>query len=235
MSEQIVVPSGISGARAKYDANKVTLETLANEVALLQLGDVIPLNFKANVAQSMKELAQFENDWVDYLPRTDRVNNRKGLTLTALPGETHKDVPSMAQAMVKYGNNITELDFNQPTEVFHAMESLHPLLHTFNGLGRTFLVRANMGGYFVPHRDHPSLPRRTFRVVVFLKGCNPYEYDWLMDDEKLRIEPGRAYYVNTRRMHRTISWVDGSTHLILNIPVTSENVAALIANLQHTH
>ena len=46
---------------------------------------------------------------------------------------------------------------------------------------------------------------------------------------------GQIYYVNTQMTHRTISWVDNSQHLILNIPFTTENVAKVIASLAHTH
>jgi mannose-6-phosphate isomerase-like protein (cupin superfamily) len=70
---------------------------------------------------------------------------------------------------------------------------------------------------------------------MFANNCGPLDYDWWMDDRKLQIEPGRVYYVNTRKTHRTISWVNDSIHLILNIPMTSANVAKVIANLHHTH
>ena len=102
-------------------------------------------------------------------------------------------------------------------------------------LGRTFLVKSNIGGYFVPHRDHPSMPRDVFRLIVFLNNCAPLDYDWLMDDKKLQIEQGRVYYVNTRLTHRTVSWVNDSIHLILNVPFNSENVSKVVSNLQHTH
>lgn len=235
MDNQVTVPPGISGRPALYDSSNVTLENLSNEMALLQLGDVIPLNFKINLHQAYTELNKFSDDWVDYLPRTDRTNNRKGLTVTAMPGDTHKDVPSMAQAMVKHGRRVSELEFNQPTDVYRELKSAHQLFNMFDSLGRTFIVRSDIGGYFMPHRDHPSLPRSAFRIVVFMHGCGPYEYDWLMDNQKIQIEPGRAYYINTRRMHRTISWVNGSTHLILNVPMNANNVSAVISNLQHTH
>jgi hypothetical protein len=77
--------------------------------------------------------------------------------------------------------------------------------------------------------------RDVFRLVVFVNNCGPLDYDWLMDDRKLQIEPGRVYYVNTRKTHRTISWTDDSIHLIMNIPFTSDNVTKLIAKLQHNH
>jgi hypothetical protein len=228
------VPPGVSGQSALYNGN-VDPAALANEVALLNLGPFEPLNFYINLGQYLQEIKQFDKDWVDYLPRTDRPNNRRALTLTNLPGKTHKDVPSLAEASYAAGRRLSELEFNEPTDVYRACSSLHPFLDQWSPLGRTFIVQANTGGYFVPHRDHPSMPRECFRLIVFLNNVGPLQYDWLMDDRKMYIQPGQVYYVNTRMTHRTISWVDNSQHLILNIPFTTENVAKVIANLAHTH
>ena len=235
MSKSVIVPPGVSGQAAKYHSDNVTLETLANETALLALGDFEPLNMWVNCGHFMNEIEQFKNDWVDYLPRTDRPNNRKGLTITNLPGKTHTDVPSLAQASYAAGRRLSELEFNQPTDVYKACTSLHPFLDQWDPLGRTFLVRSDTGGYFVPHRDHPSMPRDVFRLIVFLNNVGPFQYDWLMGDKKYNIQQGQVYYVNTRKEHRTISWVDGSIHLILNIPFTTANVAKVVGNLLHTH
>ena len=230
-----MIPPGISGQAAHYDSKSVSIDTLANEVSLLNIGDFEPLNIKINTASLMHEISQFREDWQDYLPRTDRPNNRKGLTLTTLPGKTHKDAPSLAEASYAAKRRLSELEFDHKTEVYHACRSLSPLFEKFPDLGRTFFVKSDVGGYFVPHRDHPAMPRDVFRLVVFVNNCGPLDYDWLMDDRKLQIEPGRVYYVNTRKTHRTISWVNDSVHLILNVAMTSENVARVIANLQHTH
>jgi len=51
----------------------------------------------------------------------------------------------------------------------------------------------------------------------------------------MNIQQGQLYYVNTRMTHRTISWVNDSHHLILNVPFTTANVAKIIASLAHTH
>jgi hypothetical protein len=228
------VPPGVSGRAAHYDGN-VAQTALANELALLNLGPFEPLNMYVNLHQYLHEIKQFDNDWVNYLPRTDRPNNRRALTLTNLPGKTHTDVPSLAEASYAAGRRLSELEFNQPTDVYKACSSLHPFLDQWQPLGRTFIVQSNTGGYFVPHRDHPSMPRECFRLICFLNNCGPLQYDWLMDDRKMNIQPGQVYYVNTRLTHRTISWVDNSQHLILNIPFTTENVAKVIANLAHTH
>jgi hypothetical protein len=235
MSNNIIVPPGVSGRSQIYEESLVDKKTLTNELALSNLGVFEPLNIKINCGQFMQEIDQFKDDWQDYLPRTDRPNNRKSLTLTCLPGADYKTNPSLAQASYAAGRKLSELEFNQPTEVYKKCHSLTPLLDQWSPLGRTFLIRSDVGGYFVPHRDHPSMPRDVFRLIVFLNNCGPMEYDWWMDDRKLQIEHGRVYYVNTRHTHRTISWVNNSIHLILNVALTSENVSQVIGNLQHTH
>jgi hypothetical protein len=232
---QVKVPPGVSGRPAHYDPSNVTLETLSNELVLSNLGDFEPLNIKIDTAATQRELQPFKDDWVDYLPRTDRPNNRRALTLTQVPGAIHTSPPSLAEASHIAGRRLSELEFNQPTEVYKQCYSLHHFLDQWQPLGRTFIVQSNIGGYFVPHRDHPSMPRDVFRLIVFLNNVGPYDYDWLMGDKKINIELGRVYYVNTRREHRTISWVNDSQHLILNVPFTTENVARVVANLQHTH
>jgi len=228
------VPPGVSGRSAVYSGN-VDNETLSNELALLNLGSFEPLNIWVDINKYMEEIKQFDNDWVDYLPRTDRPNNRKALTLLNLPGKTHRDVPSLAEASYAAGRRLNELEFSEPTDVYRACTSLHPFLDQWQPLGRTFIVQSNVGGYFVPHRDHPSMPRECFRLIVFLNNVGPLQYDWLMDDRKMAIQMGQVYYVNTRMTHRTISWVNNSQHLILNVPFTTDNVTRVIARLAHTH
>lgn len=229
------VPPGISGRPANYNPDNVDQHTLANELALLSLGPFEPLNISIDLNKYREEISQFDNDWVNYLPRTDRPNNRKAMTLMSLPGKTHKENTSLAEASYAAGRQLSEREFSQPTNVYTSCTSLHPVLDTFSPLGRSMIIRCDIGGYFVPHRDEPSMPRDCFRLVAFLNNCAPLEYDWWMGDRKMNIEMGRVYYVNTRMTHRTISWVNNSQHLILNVPFTSDNVAKVIANLQHTH
>lgn len=240
MSENKVVPwsvpPNVSGAAIKFNASDVAADVVASEVALLNLGDFEALNIKIDLNLFKKEIRKYNDQWVDYLPRTDRPNNRKCLALTNLPGKTYRDNPSLPQASFEARRTVREQEFSHKTEVYDACTSLHELLNEFQPLGRSFLVQCNIGGYFVPHRDHPTMPRDSFRIVVFLNNCNPMEYDWIMEtDKKLSIEMGRAYYVNTRKVHRTISWVNNSIHLIMNIPFTPDNVSKVLARLQHRH
>jgi len=228
------VPPGISGRPAQYKGN-VDTETLSNELALLNLGPFEPLNIQIDLNKYMQEISQFDNDWVNYLPRTDRPNNRKAMTLMSLPGKTHRENTSLAEASYAAGRQLSELEFNTPTDVYKICTSLSSVLDQWQPLGRSMIVRCDTGGYFVPHRDATSMPRDCFRLVAFLNNCGPLQYDWLMDDRKMLIHPGQLYYVNTRLTHRTISWVDNSHHLILNVPFTTANVARVIASLAHTH
>lgn len=229
------VPEGVSGKNPVYDSSKVDLETIANELQLSVLGEFVPLDIKIDTKQLDKELSMFEDEWVEYLPRKDRYNNRQGMTLFTYPGYTHTDCPSLAEISYAQKKRVWEVDCNQPTELYEACASLHPLYELFDSMGRSFFVRCNKGGHFTPHRDHPALPRETFRLIAFTKNCNPYDYDFLLDHEKLQIEEGRVYYLNTRRVHRTMSWVDHSTHMIMNIPMNSYNVAQVMAHLQQRH
>lgn len=232
------VPEGISGQvldRPHDHDGNWTNERLGNELALMQLGDVVPLEYKIDVPQFKQEIQQFSNDWVDYLPRPDRPNNRKALSVTTLPEWDHKGAPSLAEATKQLGRKVLEEEFSKPTDVYNNCRSLHYALSPWMPLARTFLVQANIGGYFVPHRDYPIMNRRYFRLIAFLNNCGPLDYDWILDDKKVQIEHGRLYYLNTRKMHRTISWVNNSIHLILNVPFTTENVAKVVARLQHRH
>jgi hypothetical protein len=231
-----IVPPGVSGKAPEFNPTSIEKDILASELLLLSLGDFEELNFKIDTSLFMDEISEFEKDWVDYLPRTDRSNNRLGLSLTNLPGKSHRDNPSRPQASLELGRRVSELEFSEKTKLYEKCTSLHHLLDEFQPLGRSFIVKSNIGGYFVPHRDHPTMPRESFRIIVFLNNCGPLQYDWISEtNNKLIIEHGRAYYVNTRKTHRTISWVDNSLHLIMNVPFTSENVAKLVSKIHHTH
>lgn len=229
------IPKGVGGQHIKSDFSEVTNEDIMNELSLITLGDFEPLDILLNVNQYKKEIALFENDWVEYLPKEGRVNNRHGLSFTTMPGGDHMSLPSLGEICFKEQRKVSENEMCEPTELYHACESLHPWFNLFPKLGRTFVVRCGLGGYFPPHRDWPALKRDSFRLIAFMSGCGPYDYDWIMNDQKMMIEPGRVYYVNTRKTHRTMSWHKNSQHIIMNIPMTTENIAKTIAHYQHRH
>lgn len=222
--------------RQRYNIDNISLGTISDELSLLNLGDTEGLKIKIHTPDFHKEIEALNDQWVDYLPRPDRTNNRKGLALYNLPGKTHQENPSLREASKEVGRRLSEVEFSHPTEIVEKLPSLHPVLNMFDSLGRTFLVRSDMGGYFPPHRDHPVMPRETFRLIVFLKNCGTMEYDWIMgQSNKMEIDEGRVYYINTRKVHRTMSYTNESIHLIMNIPMTTHNVATVLDNLLYTH
>jgi hypothetical protein len=236
-----VAGPGPSGSRQGLAPPNLNL--LNAELALSQIGNFEPLDFKIDTqAVDAVISSKYADQWVDYLPRTDRPNNRRAMSLTTIPGWNHRSLPSIPEAMKYLGREVKEFEFNQPTELYTDLNTAYPglisvkdFLDQFQPLGRTFIVNSGIGGYFVPHRDHPGMPRPCFRLVCFLKNCGPLDYDWWMDDRKANIELGRVYYVNTRMTHRTISWVNDSWHMILNVPFTVANVNRVLEHLQHRH
>jgi hypothetical protein len=241
-------PNAVQGVGASHSkqgirVNDLKLENVAAEVALSAIGNFEPLDYKLDIHGIHSVINEkYGNDWVDYLPRTDRPNNRKAMSLTTIPGWTHQSPPSIPEAIKHMKRDVKEFEFSTPTDLYKDCDRAYPgntslksFLDEWQPLGRTFIVNAGIGGYFVPHRDHPGMPRPALRLIAFLQNCGPMDYDWMMDNRKVDIELGRVYYVNTRMTHRTMSWVNDSWHLILNVPFNASNVSKVLENLQHRH
>jgi hypothetical protein len=206
---------------------------LISEMQLDAIGDFVPLDIKIDLGQFEKEISKYKDQWVPYLHREGVMNNRQGLNLVGLPGDSPTDSLSMPEAMKRTGRKLTELDFDTPTQLYHDLPSLHKMLDVFPKLGRCSLVKVNTGGWFPGHRDGVLLNRRAFRIVVFLTNTSHVSYEWEHDYRVRQIDEGRAYYVDTRKQHRTHSYTEDSIHLVMNIPKTYENVLRVLNHLQH--
>lgn len=205
---------------------------IACEMQLDALGDFVPLKFKADLTKFGEEISKYDGQWVPYLHRDDVLNDREGLNLIGLPGDVPTDSLSMPEARKRTGRKLSELDFDTPTQLYHDLPSVHPILDAFPKLGRCTLVKVNKGGWFPYHRDGILLQRTAFRIVVFLTNTGHSHYEWEHDYRIRNIEPGRAYYVDTRKTHRTHSFVHNSIHLVMNIPKTYENVLRVMNLLE---
>lgn len=206
-------------------------EQIRCEQQLAMLGDYTKLRFRLNLDKFDLEISQYEDEWVQYLPRENEHNPRQGLMLSGLENDSHKDSLSLPEARKRAGRKVMESDFKYPTQLLKDLTSVHDLCDWFYPLGRTFLIRANAGSYFPPHRDHPYLTRDCFRICAFLHNtCNDV-FEWEQNGKILNITEGDVYYVDTTKVHRTHSWRNGSIHLIMNIPKTWENVIKLISVL----
>jgi hypothetical protein len=214
-----------------FSAPKIT--DLACEMQLDAIGDFVPLNVKINLGQFKKEISAYDNQWVPYLHREGVMNDREGLNMVGLPGDTPQDSISMPEARKRTGKTLSELDFDTPTQLYHDTPSLHSIIDAFPKLGRCTLVKVNKGGWFPSHRDGVLLNRKAFRIVVFLTHTSAEHYQWEHDYRIRSIEEGRCYYVDTRKQHRTHSYSHDSIHLVMNIPKTYENVLRVLDLLQH--
>lgn len=211
----------------KYDPS---FEDLRCELQLQALSVFEPLNFLIDYGKFKKEIEPWNDKWVPYLRREGISNDREGLLLVGLDGDKPYDSLSRPEANKRVGRDLYETEFNTPTELYQDLTCLHELLNYWSPLGRTMLVKTNAGGWFPPHKDAPQLTRDTFRVIAFIGTSVDHEsYEWEMDGRRWPIKQNRAYYVDTRKTHRTHSWVNDSIHLVMNIPRTWENIIKLLS------
>ena len=221
----------LESGKTKYEP---TQEDIKCELQLQALSTFEPLKFKFNLNKIKKELEKYEDDWIPYLPREGVTNDRQGLCLMGIPGDSHKDGLSMPEARTRHQKWLIETDFSEKTQLYHDLETLHPMLDFYQPLGRTHIVRVNAGGWFPPHKDYPHLTRKTFRIVAFLSQTTDFDnFEWHTDGKVWPVQPGRAYYVDTRKVHRTHAWGNNSLHLIVNVPKTWENVIKLMSVTKH--
>jgi hypothetical protein len=180
----------------------------------------------------LKEVNLYKDKWRPYLQRPGFVNDREGLLLWGLEGDSCNDSLSMPEARRRTENpNLKESEFCYPTQFYKDIPCLHRICEYFAPLGRTYIVKANKGSFFPPHKDFPLISRDCFRIVCF--WGNTTEYSWETDSQKLIIQSGNTYYVDTRKTHQTHMWgEEPSYHLIMNIPKTWKNVVKLMSICQ---
>ena len=198
---------------------------------LSSLGDIIPLDFCLDTKQLEKELSQFEDDWKQYNPR--KPNNRQGLSITSLDGKLSgvPDLDSLFEYNKQHNTNINEADISIKTPVASNISVIQRLLDVFDTLGRSHFIRLNKGGFFPPHRDGKILDITCFRVLTLCHNCTPNQFTFMHEDKIIKLEPGRPYFINTRKMHSVFSYVDNSVQCVLNIPLTIDNYNSIVRHL----
>lgn len=199
---------------------------------LSSLGDIVPLDFTIDIKKIQKELENFNNDWKQYNPR--KPYSRQGLSITSLDGKLTgiPDLDSLFEFNKLNNTNVTEVDINTKTLVADKVVSLNPVLDIFDTIGRSHFIKLNQGGFFPPHRDGKILEVTCFRILTMCHNCDPKQFVFLYENKKIDLEPGRPYYINTRKEHSVFSYVDNSVQCVLNIPLTKENVNAVINHLR---
>ena len=128
---------GVSGSRQglNFDRLKESPGALAAELALAQIGNFEPLDWKLDTYGIESVINEkYSNDWVDYLPRTDRFNNRKSMTLTTIPGWDHTNSPSIPEAAQVLGRIPHEHEFCVPTQLYQDCNRAAPGLTSLKDL-----------------------------------------------------------------------------------------------------
>lgn len=204
-------------------------EDIVCETQLNSLSVHEKLIFEVDTRKFEKQIVDYDDNWIPYLPRAIQNNNREGLLLWGLKGDSCGDSMSLPEARIRSDNpNLKESECKFPTEFYKHMECLHPMCEYFAPLGRSYIIKMNAGDYFPPHKDHPLISRDCFRIACFFGDVQ--NFHWQTDDQKLNIVPGNWYYIDTRKIHRTNHYGGGSSyHVILNIPKTWDNVLKLMS------
>ncbi len=203
-------------------------DNLIYNLKLQSLGQVAPLNifYRDNLMETLKDPSL---DWKPY-NRTKENFNRFGLSLTSLKGEVDGviDLNSLKEHNRVNGTSYDEMSFRTPTAYWDKLSSLTAPVSMFKPhLGRSHLLRLDVGGFFPPHRDIGD----SFRLISFLH-TSPTDCVFLVDDKKVFFEPDRFYYVNTCLVHSLFSFVDNSYVLVFNVEPNMETVSLVFDHLE---
>ena len=200
-------------------------------------GDIIPLKHEIDPAVLDAELSHFNDKWIPYNP-TKATNHRLGLSVTSLDGGMSgiPDLVSLYEWSKETGRQVSEKDFNKPTEAYRHCRSIHPLIETFAGnLGRCRFVKFKAGGHFPPHRDgsvNYQIPDY-FRILVPLSRTGPNNFHFVHDGTLVPYEVGRPYLFNALKTHSVMSFTDDAMTLAISVALNQEMVARAIGLFQH--
>lgn len=202
-------------------------ESLMSKV--LSLGDFYPFEILIDVDQLMSEIEPYKDSWVQY--NCDKKDNpRKGLSLFSLDGDTSGeiDLNSLRDYNKKHRTEYDELDFNVPTEIWGQAKSLSSFFQPIEkNFGRTHLIHLSSGGFFPPHRDLGN----SIRLISVLRGA-PISMVLNLESKNLDYQPGRVYFMNTRKAHSVFSMDDESLLLVINLKLDQFVVDFIVQNLQ---
>lgn len=194
--------------------------------SLLRLGNVFELDFSFDAALVAKEISPFADQWKHYNPYKPK-NPRTGLSITSLDGglSGKPDLYSLREFHQREGTLYRERDFSVPTPVYHSCKSIQPLLDHFSPhLGRTHFLRFEAGGYFPPHRDGAGADEAdTFRIFVPLLGVTRSNFAFLYNEERLVLEIGCTYFINTLVNHSLFAFAP-LTVMVCNVVLNHESV-----------
>ena len=195
-----------------------------------QYGDFLRLNTLVDCNQLLTDIKDYE--WIKYNPARPEIP-RDCINVTSIKGNLKEMTGSLIDT------DLTDLDFNVPTEVYYKSKTLQKLLQPWKKyLGRAQFLRLPPGGYFPPHHDggRHTVPN-TFRLIVPIKNANAPDFCWMYGDE-VTYKPlswmyGYLYFLNTMKKHWLFNASKAdSIWLTLNVEVC-EDTAIKIRELVH--
>jgi len=196
---------------------------------LTRYGDCYQLNFSISQKQILQELKLYKNDWVNYNPRKNIP--RYGLSITSLDGGLSgiPDLDSVREYNIKNNLNLDETDFNQKTELWNLVA---PTFSEFDKhLGRTHFIKMYQTGCFPPHRDQYFRELNSFRLFLPIKGCNPPDSYFILDNKILNFDHGKLYFINTCKEHTLFTTGNESLFIVANVILNDLSVDAVLNNL----
>jgi len=138
------------------------------------------------------------------------------------------DLTSLTEYNRLHGTAFTELSFQKLTIVYQKCPSLKPLVEPLVPyLGRSHFLRFQAGGFFPYHRDAYGDHAKTFRIFVPLHRHSSRDFVFLLGRERIEMEKGRPYFINTCMEHALFVLDEPSTHLVLNVKICPEAVGAV--------
>jgi len=196
--------------------------------SLLSYGDIIPLKITCNVKKLFDEIEGYS--FSQYNPRKDI--KRTALSITSLDGSINGvDLDSIKEYNIENNTKYNEMSFNQFTKVYKDSLEIQKVVEPFKEyIGRSHILHLPAGGYFPPHRDVASFKETqpSFRVLVPLKNCNSPNLFFIYENQILNFEHGRAYFVNTNKVHCLFSY-SNSYMIVLNV-LSNQNSHKIIGD-----
>ena len=201
---------------------------------IARYGDIIPLNYKLDYKKFEEGLKLFDDKWVQYNPRKNIP--RYGLSITSLDGgfSGRPDLDSLKEYNIEHNLNLDEPDFKTLTPIWPYVESV--LSKFKNHLGRTHIIKMSAGGQFPSHRDHYDREIPTCRLFIPIYNCNPPFNYFILDDNLLRFDHGRLYFLNTCKEHIVFTSGRGgnqqSMFIVANLILTEESTDLILHNMR---
>lgn len=197
---------------------------------ITNFGQVVEFDFPQWDTLRTQQILDKHPGWVRYQPQ--KPNNRYGLSVTSLDGNFSgvPDLFSLREYNEIHGTQYWEADFKARTNLVEFIPELNPFLDFFGtSLGRVHFLRLDAGGFFPPHRDNGAIvDSPSFRIIVPINNFGKNQMKWIQEEQVLRLDPGRTYFINTTRPHSVFSFTDNCTMLVMNILATNEILDKLV-------